>query len=193
MKSAFLFSSLSMTSEQATIVALAVVLAGVLAFGILQFLFKVDDKVESRRKKSIDLAQEYSKLGFKRLPKLFNTYAIGDYSGLYGLIEDLLNDIRQPDQIILELEGPAMAFIDHALKNQYKRAEVIRILQSKLEAAQAQHETFVIAGSANTMRQVPQVNLVEVNGQASRQPISFQTNTVPTDSRTGVELTPKGT
>ena len=70
------------------IVLLCLLCAGVL-FAVVRWLFRVDEKIEDRRRAAAKLAGVLSALGLKKTPAFLIDYSVGDYSGMANKIKDL--------------------------------------------------------------------------------------------------------
>lgn len=63
-------------------IALAVVLAGILAYALVQWLFKKDTEIENRRRAAAQLAATLKGFGLVHIPEMLISYSVGDYSDL---------------------------------------------------------------------------------------------------------------
>lgn len=87
-----------------------VTFVGLVAIGYLalKLLKKWDDKVENRRRKAFLVAAEFSKRGFKRLPVIFNDYAVGDYSGIADEVHSFADLIQREGETAIARELDAV-------------------------------------------------------------------------------------
>lgn len=185
--------AIAVTSEQAVIIALVALLVLGVVFALVRGFIGFDDRRESRRGEALELAITFSKLGFKRLPKLLKLYAVGDYSGIYAMIADFLRDLKDPQEIIMELEGPAFSYLDVALKDPVKRETTMRKLQSMLDESQRQRNEFHVAEETKIGRRFARVSVTEMDDRPTQSKLALRTQTAAIDEATGLPLTPQGT
>ncbi len=72
-------------------------------FAVGKWLFNKDEKVEARRKNSIDIAAELRAAGLEFAYEFFRCYAVGDYSGMLEEARVILFKLKDPEQRRLAL------------------------------------------------------------------------------------------
>lgn len=106
---------------------LVVILAGVLAG---QAYFRVDTKMEQRRRAAIQIAQVLSNLGLVETPKLLISFAVEDISGICEQLSKLADLLTShPDIVVKEFEAVYERVLDRKLADKEGRA----LIQAKLE------------------------------------------------------------
>lgn len=108
--------------------------AGVVAALVGWVAFSLDTNKEERRRRALAISQKLAGLGFKRLPVVFNDYAVGDYSGMFRELHELHEILSDPAQRQAEFQKVVQLLIEEKLKDPEKLAE-LRKLVDKAQAA----------------------------------------------------------
>lgn len=125
--------------------------AGLAAFTLLAvlvgiLLFKVDTKIENRRKRAIDLSNLLASKGFKDLPELLKDYAVGDYSGAFEKVEYLWAKYSDPATSNGAVSELLEKLLKQALDNPDTAAKVVSIVDK--------HNRSMAADNAATRAQL---------------------------------------
>ena len=113
-----------------------VVLAVIAVAAVVGLLFRVDDKIERRRKMAADAAKVLAEEGFELSAEACNQYAIGDYSGFVGTLRELVRQLLNPETRLALLRKPFRKQLVSALKDEEERTWVLKTI-AEFEAVQA--------------------------------------------------------
>jgi hypothetical protein len=105
-----------------------IVVVAVATFAVGWLLFGADTRIEDRRRRAMELARKLSALGFKRLPTLFEDYAIGDYSGLLRAIKELHDVLTDPAQRHAELETVFRLLLEEKFKDPAQKQALLKLI-----------------------------------------------------------------
>lgn len=109
-------------------------IAGVLG-GVVGWLFvSVDNRVEDRRRKAIEIAGKLRGAGFTRLPVFFEDYAVQDYSGMLRALKDLHDVLSDDAQRRQELERVLRLLLTDLFRDPEKRPALLKLIDD-LKAA----------------------------------------------------------
>jgi hypothetical protein len=122
-----------MSTEQ--IIMIVSVCVAAAALGVA--LFRVDTKIENRRRAAMKLAQILRDWGLKRVPAFLEDYAVGDYSGMLSKIRDTVELMSDPKAVMLELEPVFETVLEQKLKDPAQRGPTLQRIEElkKLTAA----------------------------------------------------------
>lgn len=114
---------------------------GLLAVGAITFalgwlLFGVDTRVEERRRRAIEFARKLSGIGFKKLPAVFEDYAVGDYSGMFRAMKELHDVMQDPAQRQAELEQVFKLLLEEKFRDPAQKQALLKLVDD-LKAATA--------------------------------------------------------
>ena len=107
-----------------------------MAVYVVGLLFRVDDKIERRRKMAADAAKVLAEEGFELSAEACNQYAIGDYSGFVGTLRELVRQLLNPETRLALLRKPFRKQLVSALKDEEERTWVLKTI-AEFEAVQA--------------------------------------------------------
>ena len=124
-----MFAALALSGLQITCVVLAVIAV----VAVISLLFRIDDKVEKRRKMAGDLAGVLKEEGYDHCAEVATAYSVGDYSGFFQGLRHLVQELLNPNTRMALLAKPFLKQFENALKDPEKRAD----LRKKLDAAEA--------------------------------------------------------
>jgi hypothetical protein len=115
---------------------------GILSVGAATFatgwlLFGADTRVEDRRRRAIEFARKLSALGFKKLPALFEDYAVGDYSGMFRAMKELHDVMQDPAQRQAELEAVFKLLLEEKFRDPAQKQALLKLVDD-LKAATAE-------------------------------------------------------
>lgn len=116
--------------------------AGILTIGAATFalgwlVFGADSRVEERRRRAIEFARKLSALGFKKLPALFEDYAVGDYSGMFRAMKELHDVMQDPAQRQAELEQVFKLLLEEKFRDPAQKQSLLKLIDD-LKAATAE-------------------------------------------------------
>jgi hypothetical protein len=97
----FLLADIAVTPQDGVMVALAVACT----FLVVKMLFRVDDKIEERRKAGMDLFEVLTNWGFVRTPEFVRNYVVGDYSGMLHELRSAVKAFANKENVVRELQG----------------------------------------------------------------------------------------
>lgn len=115
----------------------ALVCVGCIAvcFIVFRFLFRVDEKIEDRRRAMAKLATLLANYGLKRLPEILIDYSVGDYSGMLEHVYDFVKLLEAGDVAVVQEFD---AVFERVLERKLSTAEGLAYLAAKIgEAADA--------------------------------------------------------
>jgi hypothetical protein len=101
---------------------------GVAAFVVGKLIFKVDERVEDRRRSAMRLAGRLRELGFTRLPPLLEDYAVGDYSGVTGKVRELTDIFGDEKERQAEFEKVFRLILEAKFKDPEKRGSLLKLV-----------------------------------------------------------------
>jgi hypothetical protein len=101
---------------------------GVAAFVVGKLIFKVDERVEDRRRSAMRLAGRLRELGFTRLPPLLEDYAVGDYSGVTGKLRELTDIFGDEKERQAEFEKVFRLILEAKFKDPEKRGSLLKLV-----------------------------------------------------------------
>lgn len=110
---------------------LLLAVGAVVAYFLVQFLFKRDTAVEERRRRAIKLSQWCSKNGLPLAGQALDCYAVGDYSGLLFNLKHLGDVIGDDDQISPAVDKFLKTQLDKKLQSHDGREEVLRYVEER--------------------------------------------------------------
>ena len=96
------------------------------AFLIGRILFRLDSKIEDRRRNASKLAGKLDGLGLVRLPAVLIDYSVGDYSGMSSKIRELIEAIGEPAQRHAEFGKVVRAILSEQMKDPELRPGLIK-------------------------------------------------------------------
>lgn len=106
------------------------------AFALGWLLFGADTRIEERRRRAIEFARKLSAIGFKKLPAIFEDYAVGDYSGMFRAMKELHDVMHDPAQRQAELEQVFKLLLEEKFRDPAQRQALLKLV-SDLQAATA--------------------------------------------------------
>jgi len=118
----------------------ALVCVGCIAvcFVVFRFLFRVDEKIEDRRRAMAQLATLLANYGLKRLPEILIDYSVGDYSGMLEHVHDFVKLLSSGDVAVVQEFN---AVFDRVLEKKLATDEGLAYLAAKIgEAADARKD-----------------------------------------------------
>jgi hypothetical protein len=83
-------------------VALGGVIAAAVAYYVGRWFFKLDEKIEDRRRAAGQLAIALAKVGLKRIPEFLLCYSVGDYSGMGEKLIELVRLFLSGEAAVLD-------------------------------------------------------------------------------------------
>lgn len=107
--------------------------AGV-TFALGWLLFGADTRIEERRRRAIEFARKLSAIGFKKLPAIFEDYAVGDYSGMFRAMKELHDVMHDPAQRQAELEQVFRLLLEEKFRDPAQKQALLKLV-SDLQAA----------------------------------------------------------
>lgn len=107
---------------------MGLVVVGIAAFVVGKVIFKVDERVEDRRRSAMRLAGRLRELGFTRLPPLLEDYAVGDYSGVTGKIRELTDLFGDEKERQAEFEKVFRLILEAKFKDPEKRGSLLKLV-----------------------------------------------------------------
>jgi hypothetical protein len=113
-------------------IACVVLAVLVIALGV-PYLFRIDDKVEQRRKMAGDLAGVLREEGFDQCSNVATCYSVGDYSGFFQGLRHLVQQLLNPETRTVLLAKP----FEKQLSNALKDPEKLLALKKRVDAALA--------------------------------------------------------
>lgn len=117
------------------IILLSSVLAGIVLYALVRWLFKKDTEIENRRRAAAELAAVLVKLGLKRIPKFLIDYSVGDYSGMaYSIVELAKLFLGDPAAVVAEFADVFENVLTAKLKTETGRAYVAAKLSDAVKA-----------------------------------------------------------
>lgn len=132
MNPVLLASTFSMGPKDWAIVVLAIIAV----VAIVKDLFRVDDRVEKRRRMAADAAKVMELWGLTDGAEVARCYSVGDYSGFAAGFAELVKRASQPESAAAMIRGAFRKMLVHVLKDPdelaYLRAEL-----AKVDAAEA--------------------------------------------------------
>ncbi len=108
-----------------------VVLACALCYFAARWFFRIDTAIENRRREAAHLANKLSEMGFKELPEVFLSYAVGDYSAMANNISTVVARLRANDKDVFE---DMRDVFDKLLKYRLASQEGRMMVKSELES-----------------------------------------------------------
>lgn len=107
-----------------TVVVIAV-LVGAAGFYLARYLFRVDERVEDRRRAAAKLAGVLSNYGLVKIPDCLIDYSVGDYSAMGTRMIDVVKLFLSGERAVLdEFEKVFANVLDAKLKTDEGRAYV---------------------------------------------------------------------
>jgi hypothetical protein len=107
--------------------------AGV-TFALGWLLFGADTRIEERRRRAIEFARKLSAIGFKKLPAIFEDYAVGDYSGMFRAMKELHDVMHDPAQRQAELEQVFKLLLEEKFRDPAQKQALLKLV-SDMQAA----------------------------------------------------------
>lgn len=104
------------------------------AFALGWLLFGADTRIEERRRRAIEFARKLSAIGFKKLPAIFEDYAVGDYSGMFRAMKELHDVMHDPAQRQAELEQVFKLLLEEKFRDPAQRQALLKLV-GDLQAA----------------------------------------------------------
>jgi len=111
-----------------------VVAGGTFVLGWL--LFGADSRIEERRRRAIEFSRKLSAIGFKKLPTIFEDYAVGDYSGMFRAMKELHDVMHDPAQRQAELEQVFKLLLEEKFRDPAQKQSMLKLIDD-LKAATA--------------------------------------------------------
>jgi hypothetical protein len=109
---------------------------GATTFGLGWLLFGADTRIEERRRRAIEFARKLSGIGFKKLPAVFEDYAVGDYSGMFRAMKELHDVMQDPAQRQAELEQVFKLLLEEKFRDPAQKQALLKLVDD-LKAATA--------------------------------------------------------
>jgi hypothetical protein len=116
---------------------LGILTVGAATFALGWLVFGADTRVEERRRRAIEFARKLSALGFKKLPTLFEDYAVGDYSGMFRAMKELHDVMQDPAQRQAELEQVFKLLLEEKFRDPAQKQALLKLVDD-LKAATAE-------------------------------------------------------
>lgn len=111
-----------------------IVAAGGVAFLVGWLVIGMDNRVEDRRKKAIEVAGKLRGAGFTRLPAFFEDYAVGDISGMIKELKSLHDVLSDPVQRAAELDKVLKLLLTDIFRDPERRPALLKFIED-LKAA----------------------------------------------------------
>jgi hypothetical protein len=105
-------------------------------FALGWLLFGADTRIEERRRRAIEFARKLSAIGFKKLPTIFEDYAVGDYSGMFRAMKELHDVMHDPAQRQAELEQVFKLLLEEKFRDPAQRQALLKLV-ADMQAATA--------------------------------------------------------
>lgn len=110
--------------------------AAAATFALGWLFFGTDTRIEERRRRAIEFARRLSAIGFKKLPTIFEDYAVGDYSGMFRAMKELHDVMHDPAQRQAELEQVFKLLLEEKFRDPAQRQALLKLV-GDLQAATA--------------------------------------------------------
>lgn len=115
-----------------------VVLAVVAAVALVRLFFRVDDRIEARRKQAADLAAVLKEEGYDQCADVAAAYSIGDYTGFAGDIRRLVVQLLNSETRLALLRRPFYKQLSRALLDAEDYPKVLKLVQERQAAVKAE-------------------------------------------------------
>lgn len=99
-------------------------------FALGWFLFGADTRIEDRRRRAIEFARRLGAIGFKKLPTIFEDYAVGDYSGMFRAMKELHDVMHDPAQRQAELEQVFKLLLEEKFRDPPQRQALLKLIDN---------------------------------------------------------------
>lgn len=108
-----------------------IVLGVIAAIAVIAWFFRLDDKIERRRKMAGDLAGVLREEGYDQCSEVATCYSVGDYSGFLQGLRHLVQQLLNPSTRMALLAKP----FEKQLANALKDPEKLLALKKRVDAA----------------------------------------------------------
>lgn len=98
-------------------------------YAIIQTIFKVDTKIENRRRLAIDIKDRLNENGFTLLNELFESYAVGDKSGMLKTLIELKKAVSDPVVFAAHMNRLFKIQLEKRVKDESTRIEIAKALK----------------------------------------------------------------
>ena len=105
-------------------------------------------RISARHRRALDLSGEMRKIGFERIPKVLECYAIGDYVGAGREVEELHRILLDPAKRNLEFAQLFQRMLEHRLNDPQLRTVTLKLV-GDLTTATAPPKSAVPVPSVN--------------------------------------------
>lgn len=95
------------------------------ATGIGYALYKLDSRIENRRKHAIEISNQAAQYGFDHTAQILACYATGDYDGMYDKAKEIYAIFKDDDLRVAHVRKLFFGLLERYLKDPARAAEVM--------------------------------------------------------------------
>ena len=125
-----------------------VVLAVIAVVAVVGLFYRIDTKIEDRRKTVAQLSKVLMDEGFERASKICDNYVVGDYDGFLAELRALVQDLLDKETRLDVLRKPFEKQLAGALKDPERREKVLKALAAATEVAKITGGVVSVASTA---------------------------------------------
>ena len=153
-----------------------IVLAGLACWFGVKWAFRKDTEIEDRRRKAIDMSARLTQMGFTSMAKVFEDYAVGDYSGMFSKVAMVVEKLRSNDKDIL---ADLSDVFDNLLKMKLALKEGRALVRSELESVERMVSSEAAPVAPVPVAPVPVAPVPEVLAPVVPGPVSTPSQPFP--------------
>lgn len=114
------------------------------AVGIGCALYKLDSRIEARRKHAIEISNQAAQFGFDHTAAILACYAVGDYDGIYDKAREIYSIFKDDDLRVAHVRKLFLGLLERYLKDPARASEILKIVDEH-RAIEAAREAELLA------------------------------------------------
>lgn len=118
------------------------------AAGIGFALYKLDGRIEARRKHAIEISNQAAQFGFDHTAQILACYAVGDYDGIYDKAREIYSIFKDDDMRVAHVRKLFFGLLDHYLKDPNRAPELLKKIDEYRAAEEARVKRIVDEANA---------------------------------------------
>ena len=114
------------------------------AAGIGFALYKLDGRIEARRKHAIEISNQAAQFGFDHTAQILACYAVGDYDGIYDKAREIYSIFKDDDLRVAYVRKLFFGLLERYLKDPARASEILKAVDEH-RAIETAREQEVLA------------------------------------------------